>query len=102
VQNGDEVVVRIAESRSISLLLWPVQAYGLTEYSCVTISHCDAGNGRGPSKPGSVGFLLPGLELKFRDPNTGLCLPANTPGEICVRGESTMKGPPLLPPKQSL
>ncbi|KAG0592903.1 hypothetical protein KC19_1G289200 [Ceratodon purpureus] len=68
------------------------QAYGLTEYSCVTISHCDPSNGRGPSKPGSVGFLLPGLELKFRDPSTGLSLPANTPGEICVRGESTMKG----------
>lgn len=76
----------------ISNLLWLMQAYGLTEYSCVTISHCDPSNGRGPSKPGSVGFLLPGLELKFRDPSTGLSLPANTPGEICVRGESTMKG----------
>ncbi|KAG0557962.1 hypothetical protein KC19_11G169000 [Ceratodon purpureus] len=67
------------------------QAYGLTEYSCMTISHCDPSNGRGPSKPGFVGFLLPGLELKFRDPNIGLSLPANTPGETCVRGESTMK-----------
>ncbi|XP_073391999.1 4-coumarate--CoA ligase-like 1 [Physcomitrium patens] len=68
------------------------QAYGLTEYSCVTVSHCICNHGRGPSKPGTVGFIVPGLEVKFEDPTSGLSLPANSSGEICVRGEPTMKG----------
>ncbi|KAJ7568478.1 hypothetical protein O6H91_01G034100 [Diphasiastrum complanatum] len=68
------------------------QAYGLTEYSCVTLSHCGPGHARGIAKRGSVGFLIPDTEMKFIDPETGHSLPANSPGEICVRGGATMKG----------
>lgn len=69
-----------------------LQAYGLTEYSCITITHCNPSHGRRHAKPGSVGFLVPGIELKFVDQHTGLSLPVNVPGELCVRGESCMKG----------
>ncbi|EFJ16949.1 hypothetical protein SELMODRAFT_115483 [Selaginella moellendorffii] len=68
------------------------QAYGLTEYSCVTLSHCAPGHARGNAKKGSVGFIIPNTEMKFIDPDTGKSLPANTPGEICVRGGAVMKG----------
>lgn len=69
-----------------------LQAYGLTEYSCITITHCNPSHGRRPAKPGSVGFIVSGIELKFLDQHTGLSLPVNVPGELCVRGESCMKG----------
>lgn len=68
------------------------QAYGLTEYSCVTLSHCGSGHVRGNAKLGSVGFIVPGIQLKFVDSDSGSTLPANSPGEICIRGASAMKG----------
>ncbi len=68
------------------------QAYGLTEHSCVTLSHCGPGHTRVHAKPGSVGFILPGTHLKFIDTDTGSSLPANTVGELCCRGTPTMKG----------
>jgi len=39
-----------------------------------------------------VGFILPNLEVKFVDPDTGRSLPKNTPGEICVRSQAVMQG----------
>ncbi|KAI4385308.1 hypothetical protein MLD38_003350 [Melastoma candidum] len=65
------------------------EAYGLTEHSCITLSY---GGGRGTAKKNSVGMVLPNLELKFIDPDTGRPLPRNTPGELCVRSKCVMKG----------
>ncbi|CDP02289.1 unnamed protein product [Coffea canephora] len=67
-------------------------AYGMTEHSCITISHGDPSKGHGIAKRNSVGFILPNLEVKFVDPETGRSLPKNTPGEICVRSQCVMKG----------
>jgi fatty-acyl-CoA synthase len=39
-----------------------------------------------------LGRPLPGLELRVRDPATGLEAPPGTPGEILVRGYSTLEG----------
>ncbi|KAI4343399.1 hypothetical protein L6164_010751 [Bauhinia variegata] len=66
------------------------EAYGLTEHSCITLTHVlkDFGN----AKRSSVGFILPNLEVKFIDPETGRSLPRNTPGELCVRSQCVMKG----------
>ncbi|PON50683.1 2,3-dihydroxybenzoate-AMP ligase [Parasponia andersonii] len=66
------------------------EAYGLTEHSCITLSYGD--NGYSRAKKNSVGFILPNLEVKFLDPETGRSLPKNTPGEICVRSQCVMKG----------
>lgn len=68
------------------------EAYGLTEHSCITLSHCAAGHARGVAKKGSVGFILPNLEVKFLDPETGKSVPANTLGELCVRSQCVTKG----------
>ncbi|KAL8528436.1 hypothetical protein ACS0TY_006025 [Phlomoides rotata] len=67
------------------------EAYGMTEHSCITLTH---GNDpiHGVAKRNSVGFILPNLEVKFVDPETGNSLPKNSPGEICVRSKCVMKG----------
>ncbi|CAL5028302.1 unnamed protein product [Urochloa decumbens] len=70
------------------------EAYGLTEHSCITLTHA-GGSEAGPvqiSKKNSVGYILPNLEVKFVDPETGRSLPENTPGEVCVRSQAVMQG----------
>ncbi|PAN37474.1 hypothetical protein PAHAL_7G095300 [Panicum hallii] len=72
------------------------EAYGLTEHSCITLTHAGGGDPqKGPvqiAKKNSVGFILPNLEVKFIDPDTGRSLPKNTPGEVCVRSQAVMQG----------
>ncbi|KAE9454767.1 hypothetical protein C3L33_13347, partial [Rhododendron williamsianum] len=68
------------------------EAYGMTEHSCITLTHGDPEKGHRIAKKNSVGFVLPNLEVKFIDPNTGRSLPKNTRGEICVRSQCVMKG----------
>ncbi|XWS22773.1 hypothetical protein CRYUN_Cryun29cG0065100 [Craigia yunnanensis] len=70
------------------------EAYGLTEHSRITLTltHGDPINGHGIAKKSSVGFILPNLEIKFIDPDTGRSLPKNTPGELCVRSQCVMQG----------
>ncbi len=65
-----------------------LQGYGLTEASPVV-----AFNPLGPGKnrPGTVGFPLPGLEVKVVD-DEGRAVPNGTPGELIVRGPSVMRG----------
>jgi 4-coumarate--CoA ligase len=50
------------------------KAYGLTEHSCITLTHGDPSKGHGIAKKNSVGFLLPHLEIKLIDPETGRSL----------------------------
>lgn len=64
----------------------------MTEHSCITLTHGDPKKGHGIAKRRSVGFILPNLEVKFIDPDTGRSLPKNTPGEICVRSQCVMRG----------
>lgn len=59
----------------------------MTEHSCITLTH-----GLHTAKKRSVGYILPNLEVKFVDPDTGRSLPSNTHGEICVRSQCVMKG----------
>ncbi|KAL6507227.1 4-coumarate--CoA ligase-like 1 [Orobanche gracilis] len=68
------------------------EAYGMTEHSCITLTHADPNKGYGIAKKNSVGFILPNLEVKFIEPETGRSLTKNTPGEICVGSPCVMKG----------
>ncbi|KAH9618258.1 hypothetical protein KSS87_015546 [Heliosperma pusillum] len=69
------------------------EAYGLTEHSCITLTHGDPSQEHGGvAKRNSVGFILPNIEVKFIDPDTGRSLPKNTPGEICARSQCVMQG----------
>lgn len=63
------------------------QGYGLTETS-PGIMICPRNN----CKPGAVGVLLPNLEGKVVDVQTGEALGPNQDGEVCVRGPTVMKG----------
>jgi long-chain acyl-CoA synthetase len=65
-----------------------VEGYGLTEASpVVSINPLDLTR----RKPGTVGLPLPGLEVKVVD-DSGMPLPAGTPGELIVKGPNVMKG----------
>ncbi|KMT07448.1 hypothetical protein BVRB_6g150680 isoform A [Beta vulgaris subsp. vulgaris] len=69
------------------------EAYGLTEHSCITLTHGGPSQEHGGvAKRNSVGFILPNIEVKFVDPDTGKSLPKNTHGEICVRSQCVMQG----------
>ncbi|KAK6930807.1 AMP-binding enzyme, C-terminal domain [Dillenia turbinata] len=70
------------------------EAYGLTEHSCITVTHGNPDYIHGIAKRNSVGFILPNLEIKFIDPNSGQSLPKNTRGELCVRSQCVMQVTP--------
>ena len=41
---------------------------------------------------GTVGQVLPHVEVKVIDPSTGAVVPVGTAGELCTRGYSVMLG----------
>lgn len=43
-------------------------------------------------KSGACGTVIRNAEMKIVDPDTGISLPRNKPGEICIRGDQIMKG----------
>jgi malonyl-CoA/methylmalonyl-CoA synthetase len=53
----------------------------------------------GERRAGTVGFPLPGVELKITDPATGDTLPPETVGQIEVRGPNVFKGYWQMPEK---
>jgi fatty-acyl-CoA synthase len=65
-------------------------AYGMTETSPVsTQTRSDDDLERRTS---TVGRVMPHVEVKVVDPQTGLLLPVGTAGELCTRGYSVMLG----------
>lgn len=56
--------------------------YGLTETSPLL-----AGSGPKITRPGSIGVVMPGIELKILDPD-----PETGVGEVVARGDNVMKG----------
>ncbi len=56
--------------------------YGLTETSPLL-----AGSGPNITRPGTIGVIMPGVELEIRNPD-----PDNGVGEVVARGENVMKG----------
>lgn len=64
------------------------QGFGMTELGGA--SHIRPSEGK--IKYGSVGRLLPNMECKVINPDTGEILGPNKDGEICVKGPTVMKG----------
>ena len=64
-----------------------LERYGMTETNMNTSNPHD-----GERRPGTVGFPLPGVELKITDPDTGEELPRGEAGQIEVRGPNVFKG----------
>ncbi|XP_051193188.1 4-coumarate--CoA ligase 2 [Lolium perenne] len=68
------------------------QGYGMTEAGPV-LSMCPAfAREPTPAKSGSCGTVVRNAQLKVVDPDTGVSLGRNLPGEICIRGPQIMKG----------
>ena len=63
------------------------QGYGMTEASPAT--HYTVA---GTERSGTAGRLMPSLEMRMIDPETGKDVPSGQPGEVWVRGPNVMKG----------
>ncbi len=71
-----------------------LERYGMTETNMNTSNPYD-----GERRAGTVGFPLPGVELKVTDPDTGKTLPQGEIGQIEVRGPNVFKGYWQMPEK---
>ncbi|WP_158966473.1 malonate--CoA ligase [Chachezhania sediminis] len=71
-----------------------LERYGMTETNMNTSNPYD-----GDRRPGTVGFPLPGVDLKVCDPETGETLPRGEIGMIEVRGPNVFKGYWQMPEK---
>jgi malonyl-CoA/methylmalonyl-CoA synthetase len=74
-----------------------LERYGMTETNMNTSNPY-----RGERRIGSVGFPLPGVEIKITDPETGAGLPAGETGMIEVRGPNVFLGYWRKPDKTAL
>lgn len=71
-----------------------LERYGMTETNMNTSNPYD-----GDRRPGTVGFPLPGVELKICDPDTGAQLSRGEVGSIEVRGPNLFSGYWQMPDK---
>lgn len=71
-----------------------LERYGMTETNMNTSNPYN-----GERRAGTVGFPLPGVEIKITDSNTGETLPQGEIGEIEVRGPNVFKGYWQMPEK---
>jgi fatty-acyl-CoA synthase len=65
-------------------------AYGMTETS--PISTLSARDDPLEKRVGTVGRVMPHVEVTVREPGTKRIVPRGTPGELCTRGYSVMPG----------
>jgi len=63
------------------------QGYGMTEASPAT--HYTVA---GTERSGTAGRLMPSIEMRMIDPETGKDVPSGRPGEVWVRGPNVMRG----------
>ena len=82
---------KLFEERSGHRIL---ERYGMTETNMSTSNPYE-----GERRAGTVGFPLPGIELKITDSTTGETLPQGDIGEIEVRGPNVFKGYWQMPEK---
>ena len=71
-----------------------LERYGMTETNMLTSNPYD-----GDRRAGTVGFPLPGVELRIADPVTGKELPQGEVGMIEVRGPNVFRGYWRMPEK---
>jgi fatty-acyl-CoA synthase len=64
--------------------------YGMTETAPVTFM--SRPNDTLERRVSTVGSVMPHIEAKIVDPNTGLTQPVGVPGEVCTRGYALMPG----------
>ncbi|XP_031257294.1 4-coumarate--CoA ligase 1-like [Pistacia vera] len=68
------------------------QGYGMTEAGPVLAMCLAFAKEPFEIKSGACGTVVRNAEMKIVDPDTGISLPRNQSGEICIRGAQIMKG----------
>lgn len=68
------------------------QGYGMTEAGAPMAMCLAFSKEPFEIKSGACGTVIRNAEMKIVDPDTGISLPSNKPGEICIRGDQIMKG----------
>ena len=71
-----------------------LERYGMTETNMITSNPYD-----GERRAGTVGFPLPGVDLRISDPDTGAPTPKGEIGVIEVKGPNVFKGYWRMPEK---
>jgi len=71
-----------------------LERYGMTETNMNTSNPYD-----GDRRAGTVGFALPGVEVKVTDPTKGAELPQGEVGQLEVRGDNVFQGYWRMPEK---
>ena len=71
-----------------------LERYGMTETNMNTSNPYD-----GERRPGTVGFALPGIEVKITDAESGDAVPNGEIGQLEVRGPNVFKGYWKMPEK---
>ncbi|MEL7049821.1 MAG: AMP-binding protein, partial [Pseudomonadota bacterium] len=71
-----------------------LERYGMTETNMITTNPYE-----GERRPGSVGFALPGVEVRVSNPVTGAALPRGETGVIEIRGPNVFSGYWRMPDK---
>ncbi len=71
-----------------------LERYGMTETNMITSNPLD-----GDRRAGTVGFPLPGVEVKITNPESGDAVPDGEPGVIEVRGPNVFNGYWNMPEK---
>ena len=71
-----------------------IERYGMTETTINTSTPYD-----GDRRPGTVGFPLPGVEIRITDAETGAPLPPGEIGLVEIRGENVFNGYWNMPEK---
>jgi long-chain acyl-CoA synthetase len=85
--SGAAPLPELTYKRLVAAGLWVHEGYGLTETAPVLASTL----ADGPSRPGSVGWPIPGVQIELRDAD-GEVVEDDDPGEIWVRGANLFSG----------
>nr|WP_255603384.1 long-chain fatty acid--CoA ligase [Oscillochloris sp. ZM17-4] len=87
VSGGSAMPVEVMHAFNAKHNVTIMEGYGLSETSPVaSFNHLDR-----PTKPGSIGTPIWGVEMRAVDPE-GTSVPAGELGEIVIRGHNVMKG----------
>ena len=92
VTGGAHMHPDVEEALSARLGCMARQGYGATEATCTIAAPLDRA-----STPATVGWLMPGTEVRLIDPETGADAEPGEPGELWVRGPQVMEGYHGLP-----
>jgi acyl-[acyl-carrier-protein]-phospholipid O-acyltransferase/long-chain-fatty-acid--[acyl-carrier-protein] ligase len=93
---AEKLPQRLVESFALRFGVRPFEGYGASECAPViatsTLDFRAAGFFQPGSRAGSVGRPLPGVAVRFVDPDSGAEVAAGEPGLLLVRGPNVMKG----------